>query len=182
MLQSNGPVSTVERAQKLQPNAEQVLVAQAILLDWQQDGLDYRRIPRELKAVAKRLVEDYPNNPVGYNELGVLGRHQGRYDEAVNFFIEAIRLSPHSPYTKNLYWNVAFCNVYAGHDREGLEWADRALGAAGSLPSYRIRLMLLFRAAAAYRTGDISTAEHLAKEVNDQYPFDTWREHYPDDP
>ena len=65
---------------------------------------------------------------------------------------------------------------------KGLEWADRALAAAGSLPSYRVRSMLEFRAVAAYRTGDIDTARRLAKELNDQFPFNTWRQHYPDDP
>jgi hypothetical protein len=50
----------LERAQKLQPNAEPVLVAQADLLDWQQDGPDYRRVRQELEAVAKDLIEYYP--------------------------------------------------------------------------------------------------------------------------
>ncbi|MGC1407469.1 MAG: adenylate/guanylate cyclase domain-containing protein [Acetobacteraceae bacterium] len=172
----------VERAQRLQPNAEQVLIAQANLLDWQQDGLNYRRVRHELEAVAKRLIEYYPNSFAGYNELGVLGRNQGRYDEAINFFKEAIRLNPRAAAIKNLYWDVAFCNVYRGHDREGLEWADRALAAAGTLPSYRISSMLAFRAVAAYRTGDVNTAERLARELNDQFPFNTWRQHSPDDP
>jgi adenylate cyclase len=172
----------VERAQRLQPNAEQVLVAQAFLLDWQQDGLDYRRVRNELEAVAKRLIDYYPNNSAGYGELGVLRRNQGRYDEAVNFFTQAVRLNPRAAMIKNVYWNMAFCNVYAGHDREGLEWADRALAAAGSLPSYRVRSMLQFRTVAAYRTGDIDTARRLAKELNDQFPFDTWRQHAPDAP
>jgi hypothetical protein len=77
---------------------------------------------------------------------------------------------------------MTYCNVFAGHDREGLQWADRTLAAAGSLPSYRDKGLLTFRVVAAYRTGDVKTAGHLAKKLNDQFPFDTWRWHNPDDP
>jgi tetratricopeptide (TPR) repeat protein len=178
----NGATQYIERAQKLQPNAEPLLAAQAYLLDLQQGGLDYRRIQRELEIAADRLIESYPNNSVGYNELGVLKRNQGHYDEAAKLFKKAIGLSPRSPDIKNSYWNMAFCNIMAGHDREGLEWADRALAAPGVLPSYRISGMLTFQAAAAYRTGDVDKARHLAKELNDQFPFSTWRAHSPADP
>lgn len=70
----------------------------------------------------------------------------------------------------------------AGHDREGLEWADRALAAPGFLPSHRVRVMLTLQAAAAYRVGDVDTARRLAKELNDQFRFSTWRANSPDDP
>jgi tetratricopeptide (TPR) repeat protein len=178
----NGAARYIERAKKLQPNAEPLLAAQAYLLDWQQDGLDYRRIQRELESAANQLIENYPNNFVGYNELGVLKRNQGHYDEAANLFKKAIQLSPRSPDIKNLYWNMAFCNVLAGHDREGLEWADRASAAPGLLPSYRISVMLTVQAAAAYRTGDVDAARRLAKELNDQFPFSTWRANSPANP
>jgi TolB-like protein len=178
----NGAARYIERAQKLQPNAEPLLVAQAYLLDWQQGGLDYRRVQHELETAANRLIENYPNNFAGYNELGVLKRNQGHYDRAANLFKRAIELSPRSPDIKNLYWNMAFCNVLAGHDQEGLEWADRALAAPGLLPSYSIGVMLAFQATAAYRTGDVDTARRLTKELNDQFPFSTWRTNSPADP
>jgi adenylate cyclase len=178
----NGAVKYLNRAQKLQPNAEPLLAAQAYLLDWQQGELDYRRIRRELETAAKLLIENYPNNFVGYTELAVLKRNQGHYDEAANLFKKAILLSPRSPDIKNSYWNMAYCNVMAGHDREGLEWADGALAAPGFLPSHRIRVMLTLQAAAAYRAGDVDTARRLAKELNDQFPFSTWRANSPDNP
>ena len=172
----------VEHAQKLQPNVEQVLVAQAFLLDWQQDGLDYKRARRELETAANRLIEYYPNNPTGYTELGVLRRNTGRYPECADLWMKAIQLIPRAAFIKNMYWNVAYCNVCAGHDKEGLEWADRALAATGSLPSYRVRSMLEFRSVAAYRSGDVDTGRRLATELNEQFPFNTWRMHFPDDP
>jgi TolB-like protein len=82
----NGAARYIERAQKLQPNAEPLLAARTYLLDWQQGGLDYRRVQRELETAANRLIENYPNNSAGYNELGVLKRNQGHYDEAANLF------------------------------------------------------------------------------------------------
>jgi TolB-like protein/class 3 adenylate cyclase len=177
-----GAAEYIERAKKLQPNAEPLLAAQAYLLDWQQEGLDYRRVQRELETAADRLIENYPNNFIGYNELGVLKRNQGHYDEAASLFKKAIQLSPRSPDIKNAYWNMAFCNVMAGHDREGIEWADRAFAAPGFLPSYRINVLLALQAAAAYRTGNVDTARRLTKELNDQFPFSTWRTHSPADP
>jgi TolB-like protein len=172
----------VERAQELQPNAEQVLYAQASLLAHQLDGLDYERVRHELETVLKPFVEYYPNNPSLYHLLGILQRNQGRHDEAVNSFTKVMRLNPRTPSIKNLYWNLAYSAVYGGHDREGLEWADRALAAAGTLPLVRVEAMLASRAVAAYRTGDVKTAERLAKELNGQFPFHTWRLHSPHNP
>jgi rhodanese-related sulfurtransferase len=77
---------------------------------------------------------------------------------------------------------MAYCNVWGGHDQEGLKWADRAIGAEGGLPAWRLRALLTLRVVAYARTGDLDTARRLAKELNDRYPFDTWRNHFPDDP
>jgi tetratricopeptide (TPR) repeat protein len=172
----------IERARALQPNAEVVLATQVILLDWQQGELDYQRVRHDLEAAATRLIEYYPNNPTGYFELGVLRRNQGRYDDAAVLFAKTIQLSPRAPFIKNFYWNMAFCNIYAGRDREGLQWIDRVLTVPGSLPSGRERMLLVIRSVAAFRTGDTNTAKRLAEELNDKFPFDTWRQHNPDDP
>jgi hypothetical protein len=77
---------------------------------------------------------------------------------------------------------MAYCNIRAGHDREGLEWADRAMAAPGDLPSYRARDLLAARAVAYYRTGDIDTARRLVAELNERYPYITWRTVAPNDP
>jgi len=42
--------------------------------------------------------------------------------------------------------------------------------------------MFTLQAAAAYRIGDLGTARRLAKELNEQFPFSTWRANSPDDP
>jgi hypothetical protein len=97
-------------------------------------------------------------------------------------FAKTSQLSPRATFIKNVYWNIAYCNVYAGHDREGLQWIDRVLAVPGSLPSGRDRFLLVFRVVAAFRSGDASTAKRLAQELNERFPFDTWRQHNPDDP
>jgi TolB-like protein/DNA-binding winged helix-turn-helix (wHTH) protein len=91
----------LERAQKQQPDAETVLGAQSDMLDAQTDGLDYRRALSEEMAVGRRLIDLYPNNPVGYFRLGVVLRGEGRYDEAVGYFAKAIRLDPRRGNVKN---------------------------------------------------------------------------------
>jgi adenylate cyclase len=154
------------------------------VLDFQGGGLDYRRARSELKAVGNKLIELYPNNSQGYYELGVVSRLGGRNDEAAEYFSAAIRLDPRAGWIKNGYWNLAYCLINAGRDREGLEWADRTIAAPGSLafPSLRERLLLGLRVVAYFRTGDIETAKRLAAELNARYPFDTWRERAPNDP
>jgi len=77
---------------------------------------------------------------------------------------------------------MAYCLITDGRDREGLEWADRAVVAAGSLPPYRERLLLGQRAVAYFRTGDVETAKRLAAELNNRFPFHTWRARSPNDP
>jgi tetratricopeptide (TPR) repeat protein len=177
-----GAVQYLERAQKLEPNAESVLVAQSAVLDFQQDGLDHRRARSELVAVGRSLIDLYPNNPLGYFRLGVALRNEGKYGQAAEYFAKAIRLSPRSAAIKTWDWNMAFCTVWAGQDREGLEWIERTTRAAGTLPPWRLKYLSVLRAAAYARTGDLQTATRVAKELNDRYPFETWRQHYPDDP
>jgi adenylate cyclase len=161
------------RAQARDPNSEDVLVAQAALLDFEGDGLDWRRAASELEAVSQRLIELYPNNTAGYFRLGVLRRQKQRYDEAAEYFRRSIRLDPRNPFIKSYYWNMAWCRIVAGHDQEGLGWADRTLAAEGDMMSPRDELLLSARIAAYFRLGDISTAERLAAELNDRYPLHT---------
>ena len=170
------------RAKMLAPNSQAVLSAEAMVVEFRGHGLDYRRWRPEQKAVSQRLIDLYPNNPSGYFRLGVLAREEGRLDECSEYFARNIRLDPRNPGIKTAYWNMAYCLITAGHDREGLEWADRTLAAPGSLPSFRESLLLGRRAVAYFRTGDVETAKRLAAELNARFPFETWRARYPDDP
>jgi adenylate cyclase len=76
---------------------------------------------------------------------------------------------------------MAYCRILAGQDEDGLVWANRALAASGPLPSFRERSLFWVQAVAYFRTGDIYTAKRLAAELNDRYPFDTWRGRSPND-
>jgi TolB-like protein/tetratricopeptide (TPR) repeat protein len=175
-------VQYLGRAQNLDPNSEDVLVAQSWVLDFQQEGLDYRRAETELRAVSQRLIELYPNNPTGHFRLGVFLRIQGEYDDAAAHFSRTIQLNPRSSSIRTAYWNMAYCLITAGHDREGLEWADRAGAAQGSLPLFREAALLSQQVVAYFRMGDIDTAKRFASRLNARYPLDTWRERSPNDP
>ena len=172
----------LRRAKMLAPNSEAVLAAEAMVVEYRGLGLDYRRVRPEQKVVSQRLLDLYPNNPEGYFRLGVLARNEGRLDEAAEYFARTIRLNPRSSVSKAYYWNMAYSLITAGHDREGLEWADRTMAAPGSLPSLREKLLLGRRAVAYFRIGDVETAKRLAAELNARFPFETWRARYPDDP
>jgi hypothetical protein len=83
---------------------------------------------------------------------------------------------------ESLYWSMAYCLITAGHDQEGLEWADRTMATPGSLSSLRENILLNRRVVAYFRTGNVDMANRLAAELNDRFPFDTWRERAPDNP
>ena len=102
------------RAKMLAPNSEAVLAAEAMVVEYRGHGLDYRRWRPEQKAVSQRLIDLYPNNPMGYFRLGVLARREGRYDECAEYFARNIRLDPRSSYSKTAYWNMAYCLITAG--------------------------------------------------------------------
>jgi class 3 adenylate cyclase/TolB-like protein len=170
------------RAQALEPNSESVLAIQASVLDWQATGPDARRARNDLKTIAQRLIELYPSNFAGYFELGVVAREEGRYDEAAGYYARAILLNPRNPQIQNLYWSMAVCNISAGHDVEGLKWADRAAATPGDLPRFRVRFLLFTRMVGYYRTGDVETAKRLGAEAAQRYPMATWRGYSPADP
>jgi rhodanese-related sulfurtransferase len=77
---------------------------------------------------------------------------------------------------------MAACNVWAGHDREGLEWIERTNLAPGNMPAWRLKHLKLLQAVALVRTANVEAAKRIVKEVADGYPFETWRDHWPDDP
>lgn len=56
------------------------------------------------------------------------------------------------------------------------------MSAEGTLPSYRVEILLGRRAVAYFRTGDVERAKRQAEELNTRYPFDTWRQRAPNDP
>ena len=170
------------RGKMLAPNSEAVLVAEAMVVVYRGHGLDYRRWRPEQKAVSQRLIDLYPNNPMGYFYLGVLAREEGRYDECADLFGRNIRLNPRGSVIKTAYWNIAYCLITAGHDREGLVWADRTTAAPGSLPSGRESLLLSQRVVAHFGTGDVETARRLAAELNARFSFATWRARSPNMP
>ena len=174
-------VKYLGRAKTLDPNSEYVLLAQAWVLEFR-GGPDYRRARSEQKAVSQRLIDLYPNSPEGYFHLGFVERLEGEYDEAVNNFATVLRLSPRSSGIKTVYWEMAYCRITGGHDLEGLDWADRAMAAPGSLPLYREQILLARRAAAYFRTGEVEIAKRLVAELNDRFPFETWRARAPNNP
>jgi tetratricopeptide (TPR) repeat protein len=158
----------LERAQKLEPNAESVLVAQSTVLDFQLQELDYRRVRTELRATGQKLIDLYPNNYIGYFRLGVLARNEQRFEDAAGHFAKTIHLNPRWRSIKTLYWNMAYSTIYAGRDREGLDWVDRTMGAEGSLPAFRSVYLNMLRAVAYARTGNLEAAKRIIKQVTDQ--------------
>ncbi len=177
----NQAVQYLRRAETLAPNSEYVLVAQAWVLSFH-EGPDYQAARSKRKAVARRLIELFPNNTEGYFRLGTVEREEGAYDEAADNFERVLRLNPRTAGIKTMYWEMAYCRITGGHDPEGLDWADRATAAPGSLPQYREQILLVRQVVGYFRTGNVDMAKRLVAELNDRFPFETWRSRAPNNP
>jgi adenylate cyclase len=56
------------------------------------------------------------------------------------------------------------------------------MAAPGSLPLYREQILLIRRAVAYYRTGNVDMEKRLVAELIDRFPFETWRRRPPNNP
>jgi adenylate cyclase len=163
----------LERARRLEPNAEQVLRARVFLMRVQERW-------SELPEVAERLIESYPNAETGYNHLALVRIYQGRLEEAIPLLEASMRLSPRNPVIYFRQWRMAYVMVLLGRDEEAIAWAKRA---ANPGPTARWRgTMFLVQAAANARMGDLLAARRALSEAHRLWPLDTVRTRYLEGP
>jgi adenylate cyclase len=102
----------------------------------------------------------------------------GRCEEAIPLFAAAIRLDPRSPFLANRYWNLAYCSVLMGRDCDAIAWAKRADGLEDSLPRQWHSSLLLYKAAAYARTGNLDAAHRAVAQAVRIDPFVTVRRQF----
>lgn len=70
------------------------------------------------------LTDEYPDFAPALNNSGMILRHSGRYEEAIDYFEEAARVDPTNPiYLKNVFWT----NLSNRNDPEAAEAAGQRL-------------------------------------------------------
>src|SRR4029453_2715606 len=163
----------LERARQLEPHAERVLHAHAVLMRVQERW-------SELPEAAERLIEAYPNVENGYNLLALVRIYEGRLEEAIPLIEASMRLSPRNPILYYRQWRMAYVMVLLGRDKEAIAWARRSINSG---PPARWRAtMFLVQAAANARMGDLLAARRALSEAHRLWPLDTVRTRYLEGP
>ena len=90
--------------------------------------LSQERFDQAHQAAAQALTLNVPHQHIYHDTQGVIYHHQGRYQEAVQSFKEAIRVSPEgsSKFLSEAYSNLAESYRAVGLEKEAKEAEDRA--------------------------------------------------------
>jgi adenylate cyclase len=163
----------MERARRLDPNAEQVMLAHVILIRVQERW-------SELPEAAERFIEAYPNNEMGYNLLAIVRICQGRLEEAIPLIDASMSLNPRSPIIYFREWRMALVMVLLGRHEEAIIWAKRA--GSPSAPTRWRATSFLIQAAASTQMGEMPAALRSLGEAQRLWPLDTVRTRYVEGP
>lgn len=132
----------------------------------------------EAIAAYQRLLEEYPNAPGGYSQIGYCLICTGRAEEAIPLIEDAIRRDPRSPRIFYRYENLGHALLLVGRDEESIVWSKRALAANPNIYP-RFRSTYNRRLAAAYALlGQLDTAHRAIGEANRIWPYGTVRGHW----
>ncbi len=133
-------------------------------------------------AAFRRILDEYPNAPFAYANIGDCLVRTGRTEEAIPMFEAADRLDPRNAFRWNWYGNLGFALLLLGRDEELIVWTQRALAANPSAVPFVRAWFNLRLAASSARLGDQEGAHRAVAEANRVWPYDTVRSHWPDDP
>jgi adenylate cyclase len=160
--------SLVSAAVAIEPDSGRVLFALASL---------QRAQGRWAEALAtfQRVVEQNPNTPAAYRQLGFLRLAVGNAVEAISSLQQSIRVDPLSPWNPHVYARIGLALLMLGRDEESIEWQQRALAAGGSQPAARRAQSYLFIASAFALIGKLNEAHPSLAEANRLWPFATVR-------
>jgi tetratricopeptide (TPR) repeat protein len=70
----------------------------------------------------QRVLDEYPNSPYAYNQIGDCLNRLGRVAEADPMIETAIRTEPRSPFNWSRYGNLGFALLMLGRDEEAIDW------------------------------------------------------------
>ncbi len=118
-----------------------------------------------------------PNFAVAYNYLGHALVSDGRYEEAIGYFQQGFRMSPHDPLIAFLYTGMCVANYLAQRYDEAVEWGRKSIQQRpGLIPSHRLLCASL---AQAGRTGELRLAVARLRELQPNISIAWLEEHVP---
>jgi tetratricopeptide (TPR) repeat protein len=92
---------------------------------------------RDDYSIGKAMIKDAPYFAVGYSHLGSVYKKQGRFDEAIDYFKQAIKLNPKLPESYN---NLGLVYIEQGRLDDAVIEFQKALNIKPNDPELRINL------------------------------------------
>jgi hypothetical protein len=135
----------------------------------------------EAIPVAESLTERFPNYALSYAYLGSCKILTGHADEDLPLERKALQLNPRDPNMFLRYWRMGTASLLLGKDQEAITFLEQAIVLEGDYGGSKTTIRRQLAVAYA-RTGRIEEARHALTEADRQWPYDTVRSHYPDDP
>jgi TolB-like protein/predicted Zn-dependent protease len=149
----------LEDAQKLQPNSPETLLALGYYQYWVLR--DYGAAKSTFDRVSKLL----PGNSEVPHALGLISRRNGRWNESIGYFEQALILDPRNV---ALLWDSAETDSMVRQFPAALKFYDRALDITPNDPD-----MLAAKASIYQAEGNLQEAAKLLTQVNAQTPADS---------
>jgi tetratricopeptide (TPR) repeat protein len=144
----------LERAQKLEPNSPETLLALGYYQYWVLRDYSLARTTFE------RVREMLPGSSEVPYALGAVARREGNWDESVAYFKQALALDPHNI---ELLSEAATTYVVLRQFPNALKLIDRALDVLPNDPG-----LMAFKAACYHTEGNLQEAAKLLVDVNAQ--------------
>jgi len=128
----------------------------------------------------QRALDLNPNFAVAYNYLGHALVSDGRHEEAIGYFNQGFRMSPHDPLIAFLYTGMCVAHYFARRYDEAIEWGRKAIQQRpGLIPGHRILCASL---AQAGRTEELRVAVARLRELQPNISIAWLEKHVPQTP
>ena len=125
----------------------------------------------------QRALDLNPNFATAYGYLGWAVVFDGRYEEAIEYFQQAFRMSPHDPLIAFFYAGMCAAHYFARRFDEAVEWGRKSIQQRpGFIPGHRILCASL---AQAGRTEELRAAMARVRELQPNISIAWLEEHVP---
>jgi adenylate cyclase len=125
----------------------------------------------------QRALHLNPNFAAAYGYLGWAVVFDGRHEEAIEYFQQAIRMSPHDPLVAFFYAGMCAAHYFARRFDEAIEWGQKSVQQrAGFIAGHRILCASL---AQAGRKEDLCAAMAQVRQLQPNISIAWLEEHVP---
>jgi len=128
----------------------------------------------------QRVLDEYPNTPAAYRQIGMLLTYAGRSEEAIPMIEAAIRREPQDPNRRFNYENLGYALLMLGRDEESIVWTGRALAATPDVVAQGRAHYYVLLAGAYARLGRREEAHRAVADADRIWSYFTVRRFYPE--